>query len=188
MPDITNVEFMLLGLISENDRISGYRLNGLVQERGFREWADIGTTSIYNGLKKLKEKKCVVSAADRYKKGKGPKGVVYSLSPEGVALLREETRKGLSGARDRGARFMLALASIHILAPEEVIEALGQRVVRLTQEVARLRQISKQQEAAAILSFAGELLFRYSFAAIEHQIFITKEIISRFEDQDGGLK
>lgn len=181
MPDTTNVEFMLLSLIFENEKISGYRLNSLVLERGYREWAGIGKTSIYNGLKKLKQKKCVVSVTDRYKTGKGPKGVNYSLSPEGVALLKRETRQGLSATRERGARFVLALSSTPILTPQEVIEALGQRAAYLKQEIARIREINGQQQAS--MTFTADLLFRYSFAAIEHEVAITEEMIKRFSNQ-----
>lgn len=178
---VTNVEFMLLSLIFENEKISGYRLNSLVLERGYREWAGIGTTSIYNGLKKLKQRECVVSATDRYKKGKGPKGVNYSLSPAGIALLKKETRQGLSATRERGARFMLALSSSPILTPKEVIEALGQRIAYLNREIARIREIDGQQQA--IMTFTAETLFRYSFAAIEHEISITAEMVDRFSNQ-----
>lgn len=49
--DITNVEFMLLQIICERKEASGYEINQLIKERGYREWVDMGTTSIYVGLK-----------------------------------------------------------------------------------------------------------------------------------------
>ena len=50
--ELSNVELMLLEIISQAKEISGYRIGKLVEERQYRVWADIGTTSIYTGLEK----------------------------------------------------------------------------------------------------------------------------------------
>jgi DNA-binding PadR family transcriptional regulator len=176
MFQISNVEFILLALIHENKKITGYRLNNFVEERGYREWADIGTTSIYNGLKKLKQKGYVTAATDRYKKGKGPKGVNYTLTSNGLSMLKQEVQQGLSATRERGGRFMLAISALPVLPPEEVIEALVQRTVYLHQEFERIHQKYEQQRA--YLPLHAELLFRYSFAAIKHEISVTEEMIT----------
>lgn len=176
MFQVSNVEFILLALIHENKKITGYHLNSLVAERGYREWAEIGTTSIYNGLKKLKQKGYVTSATDRYKKGKGPKGINYTMTPEGLELLRTEIKQGLSMARERGGRFMLAVSALPVLSLDEVIEALVQRKEHLHQDFERVQQKYKSQRA--YLPFHAELLFRYSFAAIKKEISLTEEMIT----------
>jgi DNA-binding PadR family transcriptional regulator len=176
---ISNVEFILLSLIHENGKISGYGLNTLIEERGYREWADIGTTSIYTGLKKLKQKGYVTSATDRYKKGKGPKGVNYTITPSALSLLKAEVKQGLSTARERGGRFMLAISALPILSSKEVIEALVQRTAYLRQESERVHQKYEQQKA--YLPLHAELLFRYSFAAIKNEIAFTEEMIEYYE-------
>ena len=178
---ISNVGFILLSLIHENGKISGYRLNTLIEERGYREWADIGTTSIYTGLKKLKQKGYVTSATDRYKKGKGPKGINYTITPEGLALLKTEVKQGLSTTRERGGRFMLAVSALPILSPKEVIEAIAQRKAYLHQEFERVHQKYEQQKA--YLPLHAELLFRYSFAVIKHEISVTEEMIGCIKNQ-----
>ena len=53
---LTNVETALLQLIGEKKLVSGYELNALIEERGYRNWVGIGKTSIYNTLLKLKKK------------------------------------------------------------------------------------------------------------------------------------
>jgi DNA-binding PadR family transcriptional regulator len=53
---LTNVEIALLQLIREKKLVSGYEIDALIEERGYRNWAGIGKTSIYNTLKKLKKK------------------------------------------------------------------------------------------------------------------------------------
>jgi DNA-binding PadR family transcriptional regulator len=56
---LANVEFMLLQIICEQSDISGYEISQLVKERKYKEWADIGTTSVYVGLNKLSKKQLV---------------------------------------------------------------------------------------------------------------------------------
>jgi DNA-binding PadR family transcriptional regulator len=175
MFEISNVEFLLLSLIHEQGKVTGYHLNTLVDERGYREWADIGTTSIYTGLKKLKEKGYVTSATDRYKTGRGPKGVKYALTETGVALLKSETEQGLSKARERGGRFMLALSALPVLETGVAIAALEQRINYLQKESARIQAIYERQQA--VMLFHTELLFRYTFENIRNEVTVTENLL-----------
>lgn len=178
---VSHVEFILLSLIHEHGKITGYKVNRLITERGYREWADIGTTSVYNGLKKLKEKTYVASATDRYKKGKGPKGVNYSTTPEGLELLKKEVREGLATGRGRGGQFMLAVSALPVISQEDIIEALTQRITNLRQDFERVQQ--KYERQKAYLPFHGELLFQYSLFAIEREIEFTKEMVSEVKNE-----
>jgi DNA-binding PadR family transcriptional regulator len=173
---ISNVEFMVLALIHENGKISGYRLNTLVQERGYREWADIGTTSIYAGLKKLKQKGYVTSATDRGKKGKGPKGTNYMLTPDGLALLKAEVVQGLAQTRERDRKFDLAVSVLEVLAPAQILEALAQRKTYLHQEFERIQQKYETQQAHLALS--AKLLFRHPLTLIKSEITFIDEMIA----------
>lgn len=181
MFQISNVEFILLALIHEQEKVTGYHLNTLIEERGYREWTDIGTTSIYTGLKKLKQKQYVMSATDRYKKGRGPKGVNYSLTPEGLAMLKAEVEQGLSAARARGGQFMLAISALPVLPMEKVIEALERRSVNLQQNLTHVQQTYGRQRA--YMPFHAELLFQYSFMAIRREIVFTDEMIAGIKQQ-----
>ena len=179
---ISNVEFILLSLIHENGKISGYGLNTLIEERGYREWADIGTTSIYTGLKKLKQKGYVTSAADRYKKGKGPKGVNYMITPNGLDILQAEVKQGLSTGRERERSFVLAVSTLHVLSVKEVLAALEQRKRFLKQDFERVYQ--KYQQQKAYLPLSGELLFRHSFAAIKNEVAFLETSITFIKEQE----
>lgn len=72
MHPISNVEFMLLQMIEECSQASGYDIKKLVERRGYREWANIGMTSIYGGLKKLRDKGWIIPEEFSGKSGKGP--------------------------------------------------------------------------------------------------------------------
>ena len=89
---LSNAELMLLEIISQAKEISGYAIGKLVEERQYRVWADIGTTSIYTGLEKLKRKGLVTSRLDTAKRGKGPlrtarAGYFTSCSTRGRGML-----------------------------------------------------------------------------------------------------
>ncbi len=183
MFEISNVEFILLTLIYEQQKVTGYYLNTLVDERGYREWADIGTTSIYTGLKKLKEKGCVTSATDRYKSGRGPKGTKYTLTPEGLMALKHETEHGLSKTRERDERFMLALSALPVLEAGVVITALEKRIAFLRQEHTRIQAKYEQQQASMV--FHAGLLFRYTFENIINEITITEHLLAAFRRHAG---
>ncbi|MEI7850022.1 MAG: PadR family transcriptional regulator, partial [Chloroflexota bacterium] len=87
---LSNVEFALLQLISEQAELSGYMISRLIEERGFREWADIGETSIYIGLEKLNKKEFVEFYIDIDKQGKGPLPKKFTLTDKGKEILKEE--------------------------------------------------------------------------------------------------
>lgn len=175
MFEISNVEFILLSLIHKQQKVTGYHLNTLIDERGYREWTDIGTTSIYTGLKKLKEKGYVTSAIDRYKTGRGPKGVKYALTETGRALLKSETEQGLANTRERGGRFMLALSALPVLEIEVAHTALEQRIAYLQKESARIQAIYERQQA--IMLFHADLLFRYTFENIRNEVIVTENLL-----------
>ncbi len=176
---ISNVEFILLALLHEQQKATGYHLNTLVNERSYREWADIGTTSIYTGLKKLKQKGYVTSAADRYKTGRGPKGVKYALTEEGLSILKHETEQGLSKARERGGRFILALSALPVLDVGKAKTAFAERITFLRQEYARVHAKYEQQQADMV--FHADLLFQYSFENLKHEITVTEHLLAAFQ-------
>jgi DNA-binding PadR family transcriptional regulator len=181
MFQLSHVEFIVLALIQEQPKTTGYQLNALVNERGYREWADIGTTSIYTALKTLKERGYVTSAMDRYKTGKGPKGVNFTLMPDGLAVLQSEVRQGLSMAHEHGGRFMLAMSAMVVLETADVIDALHQRIAGLREDYTRVQQVYDPQKAS--ISAPGAWLFRYSFAAIEQEIAFTETMLSEIKEE-----
>jgi DNA-binding PadR family transcriptional regulator len=120
MRNVTNVEMVLLQIIAEKEGISGYGINQIVKERGYREWADIGMTSIYVGLKKLEDKKLVKSKINTSKTGKGPMPKIFYLTEKGKEVLSAEVLLILSGSRERERIFDLGVAGIPFVAPKKV--------------------------------------------------------------------
>lgn len=170
---LSNVEFMLLGLIAEVDAVSGYEINRLVKDRGYREWADIGSTSIYVGLDKLSKKKLVTFYLDAKKTGKGPLPKKFSLTDEGLEILKDEVIAALTTARERDRRFDLAVATLPIVKPQKAIQALGRRKAFLQEAASRIRKKYK--------SDGGNRLPPHVKALFEHPLVLI-EAENKFVD------
>jgi len=132
---------MLLELLAEMGELSGYEINHLVKERGYREWANIGTTSIYVGLDKLKRRRLVDFRVDTKKSGRGPLPNKYRLNGEGLRILKREVLRYLKAANPHQDCFDLGLAGIPLLDRKQTIDALKERADALRVEGHRLRQI-----------------------------------------------
>jgi DNA-binding PadR family transcriptional regulator len=166
MKELSNVEFVLLQLLSEKKELSGYEINHLIIERGYREWSDIGTTSIYIGLKKLQKRKLVDSFIDIKKEGKGPLPKKFNLTKEGVVRLEQEIIKALSFTRESDQRFDIGIASIPVLKKENVTKALMNRKNFLKEQIKRINE--------KYFSQGGERLPFHIKALFIHPQMLTK--------------
>ena len=175
--ELTNVEFMLLQIICEQKEVSGYEINQLVRERGYKEWADIGTTSIYVGLNKLSKKQLVNSYIDTAKQGKGPMPRKFEITNEGKELLKQNILLALSSSRERDYRFDLALAAILFLSVEEVSVALKKRKTFLSEAAKNINKKFESQ-GGKILPLNVRALFRHPLLLIKHEIEFTDSLIT----------
>jgi DNA-binding PadR family transcriptional regulator len=173
---------MILSLIWETKKASGYQINAMINNRGFREWADIGMTSIYNTLKKLEQKDLISSHITTDKTTQGPAAKEYSLTEKGRLLLIEETKKGLSETRERDRRFDLGLSMIDILPRITALGLIEKRKLYLRSEQKRLSEIYTGQQQS--ISFSGALLFRHTLQFIQSEISFLVEIINKWEEVD----
>lgn len=181
MKELANVEFMLLQIIYEEKEVSGYEINQLVKERGYREWADIGTTSIYVGLNKLSKKCLVDSHIDTTKQGKGPIPKRFKINDEGKKILKQEIIQALSSSRERDFRFDLALAATQFLAQKEVITALQKRKNFLSQ-VAKNLENKFAAQGGKNLPFHVKALFEHPLFLIKHEITFIDNLRADLEN------
>lgn len=176
MNQLSNVEFMLLQIIAECDQASGYDINKLINQRGHREWADIGTTSIYAGLKKLNKKGLIESEDSGEKSGKGPMPIRFVITEVGMTTLRNEVILGLSSSRERDKRFDLGLAALPFIDKDEAIEALRKRLDFLGEALERIRQKYESQGNIRLPLYV-KVLFLHPMSLIEsEQAFVMKII------------
>jgi len=175
--DITNSEFFLLILIRENREISGYKINVLIEERGHREWAGIGSTSIYKGLKKLEINGFVRSGLDIHKTTKGPVGKKYLITATGQKQLIKELKSGLSETREHNPRFKIALSGIDLLENSQTVDLLEKRVSFLNSEYQRLNTKKGLMEHKV---FKVQMMFDHSLEAIKSERKFTTNLIKQY--------
>lgn len=174
---LSNVEFALMQLISENGELSGYMISRLIEERGYREWADIGETSIYIGLEKLYKKEFVEFYVDIAKQGKGPLPKKFNLTDKGKETLKEEVLDALSTTRERDRRFDIALAAIRFVNPEDALQSLEKRKLFLLAEMQRINTKFFQQDGLAFPKYV-QILFKHPLILIGAELEFMDEIIN----------
>lgn len=180
--NLSNVEFMLLQLIAELDQASGYDINKLIDQRGYRQWANIGTTSVYAGLKKLNEKKLVESEPVGEKSGKGPIPTRFAITESGKAALRNEILTSLSTSREREQRFDLGLAALPFIEENEAVEALRKRLDVLD-EAAQTITRTFESQGGARLPIHARSLFRHPLNLIESERAFVLELIHELSEE-----
>jgi len=163
---LSNTELMLLELAAERGELSGYEIDQLVRERGFREWAGLGRTSIYGGLGRLEKRGLLRSRLDEAKAGRGPLPRRFDLTEDGRQALAAAVAAALSSAAEGSGRFDLALAGLPALAQDQAPAALAERLARLEARAGRVSDRFKAQ--------GGEALPLHVQALFEHRLFLIR--------------
>lgn len=182
MHSISNVEFMLLQMIMECRHASGYDIKKLVDQRGYREWANIGMTSIYAGLKKLSNKGWIVSKEFDGKSGKGPMPNRFSLTQAGTAKLRQEILDSLSSARERDSRFDLGLAALSLVEKGEAVEALRNRLDFLQETLEKIK-LKYESQGGVQLPLNVRALFLHPISLIESDRAFVSDLIKELLEE-----
>lgn len=155
---MTDGELAILGLVCERERY-GYEIESVIEERGMREWAAIGFSSIYYLLKKLETEGLVRSRLEEG--GRGAARKIYQVTERGRAELEAETEARLSQVRPSPSSFMLGMANASALPAEAVIGALEAYREELMGRLARVNMAWISQGKGR-LPLLVEALFDYS--------------------------
>ena len=176
---LTNAQLMLLQVIHEHLVITGYDINKHVLNLKYKDWADIGKTSIYTGLKVLQEKKYVSSYIDMDKTGKGPLPRKYSLTEAGKEMLKSEMINTIETSREREKRLDLVISAIQILSFQDILAAFDQRMVYLNSEFIRISNDFEEQKNC--LPIGGEFLYSRILSSLRNEIDFAKTVLSYYE-------
>ncbi len=122
---MTNSEMAILTLLAEAPR-HGYELEQIIEDRGMREWTEIGFSSIYYILKKI-EKKGWVFAYRKDSESRGPGKIVYDLTDAGRGIWLDTALNLLRIPIKNYDSLDLGLANLPGLPAEDVIAALTER-------------------------------------------------------------
>ncbi len=173
---MTNAELAILSLIAEKDR-HGYEIESLIEERGLREWTEIGFSSIYYLLKKLEKKKWIKGRMVR-QAGPGRSRVVYHISAAGRTALRASTLEALSVPHRASSPMQLGLANLPAVSREEALAALRQQSEGLSEHRERIQARRDSQQP---LPFFVEAMFDLALTKITTELDWLDQFIKQLE-------
>lgn len=162
---MTNAELAILSLIHEQPR-HGYEIEQVIEERGMRDWTEIGFSSIYYLLKKL-EKAGLVEGRIAEPSSRGPARKVYHITPAGREAVLEGTLATLSTPENCYRGLQLGLANLPGLPVEQALDALRSYLQGLED---RYAYVQERAEAQHPLPPHVEAMFSHSLTMIKAEM------------------
>ena len=162
---MTNAELAILSLVAEVPR-HGYEIDKVINQRGMRDWTEVGFSSIYYLLNKLEKASMIDSTMD-VQGGRGPARKVYSITAAGSAALTEATLEALSNPIPCTTPFLLGIANFQLLDMEQAMGALQEYLVGLT---VRRERVSERYQSQQPVPGHVALMFEYSLAMLDAEI------------------
>ncbi|MCP4543781.1 MAG: PadR family transcriptional regulator [Chloroflexi bacterium] len=175
----TNTELVILSLVAEKPR-HGYEIEQVIEERGMRDWTEIGFSSIYYLLKKLEQAELIKGQLKEAERG--PARKVYQPTPVGYKVLCDGVLEALSTPHRCYSPLQLGLANLPIIAPAEVLTALS-----LYQDglIARLEHVRVRWESQRPLPYFVDAMFEHTIAMGEAELGWLEKFIKQVEEQNG---
>ncbi|HEY3687013.1 MAG TPA: PadR family transcriptional regulator [Streptosporangiaceae bacterium] len=159
--DLTPAELTLLGLLVEKPR-HGYELDEAISARGMRAWTEIGFSSIYYLLGRLRDRGLIAEVtAARPARGKARR--VYGPTSEGRRECARSAEAAVAELIPVFPPVLVGLANQPAIAPERLRAALDRRAAALTDKIAELRAARDAQPGAP--AFVGAI-FDYSLGQL----------------------
>ena len=155
---LTDADLLVLGLVAEMPR-HGYELEQTIDERGMREWTEIGFSSIYFVLSKLERLKLVKAGKPTGAKARK----MYCLTAAGTRALRTHSLKALGEFRAIRSSVLLGMIHWPLLEKPLAVAAMRSRKKAITDERARLTQLHLSRQP---LPDHVDALFEYSLGQL----------------------
>ncbi len=172
---MTNAELAILSLVAEQPR-HGYQIERVIEERGMREWTEIGFSSIYYLLKKLERQGLIESHLEEAQRG--PARKVYRPTPAGRQALDEGVLAALSVPGRCYPPIQLGLANLPIVPPARATAALRAYRRALAERLAHLRASQERQRP---LPYFVEAMFDHSATMIQAERAWVDRFIAQIE-------
>lgn len=181
---MTTADLAILSLIVQSPR-HGYEIEQVIEERGMRDWAEIGFSSIYYILKKLEAKGCVVSEMEDQETA-GPPRRVYRATERGMAAWRAGTLEAISTPVRRTTPLLVGLANLPGLPPAEAIAALSRYCRGLEEREARIRTSRRAARADHQTPWHVEHLFDLSLTMTRAELSWVRKLMRRLSQRTAG--
>ncbi|MEV2275270.1 PadR family transcriptional regulator [Nocardiopsis sp. NPDC049922] len=132
--DLTPAELTVLGLLVEKPR-HGYELDEVIDARGVREWTEIGFSSIYYLLTRLRGRG-LITEVDASPTARGKARRVYGPTAEGFRACARSAEAAVAELRPVFPPLLVGLANQPVIAPDRLRDALDRRAAALTERIA----------------------------------------------------
>ncbi|MEU5990038.1 PadR family transcriptional regulator [Spirillospora sp. NPDC047418] len=134
--DLTPAELTLLGLLVEKPR-HGYELDEVISARGMREWTEIGFSSIYYLLARLRDRGLIAEVeASRPARGRARR--VYAPTDEGRRACARAAEAVVAELRPVFPPVLAGLANQPVIEPDRLRAALDRRAAALAEKIAAI--------------------------------------------------
>lgn len=157
--ELTDAELLVLGLVAEMPR-HGYQLEQVIEQRGMREWTQIGFSSIYFVLGKLDKIGLIAAEKSTAAKAKN----TYAVTDLGRETLVTQTLTALSNVRPTYSSALLGMVHWPVLERDAALGALQARGAAVEAELVRLENI--QADKQPLPDFV-EALFDFSLGQLK---------------------
>jgi len=165
--DLTPAELTLLGLLVEKPR-HGYELEEVIAERGMREWTEIGFSSIYYLLTKLRDRDLIAETGEP---AHGKSRKVFAPTPAGFQACAEAAEDAIATVRPVFPPVLVGLATQPVIPPARLHAALARRAEALADKIAEVRAAAARQEVPPFV----RAIFDYSLGQLEaERAWLTK--------------
>lgn len=159
--ELTDSELLVLGLVAEMPR-HGYELEQIIEERGMREWTQIGFSSIYYVLGKLEGRGLVKAGLPARAKAKKS----YEITSTGKEALVAQTLATLRSVQPAYPSLLLGMIHWSVLTRDQALEALKTRKSAVAEELDRLERIHFEQQP---LPDYVDAVFEFSLGQLKAQ-------------------
>jgi DNA-binding PadR family transcriptional regulator len=177
---MTNAELAIISLVAERPR-HGYEIEQVIEERGMREWTEIGFSSIYYLLKKLEREGLIEGRLEQAERG--PARKVYHITQAGREARHAALLESLSVPWRGAPPLMLGIGNLPALAPAEAQAALRQYCDTLND---RLAQVQAKWEAQQPLPYFVDAMFDYTVTVGEAELRWVEKFIGIMEQMGNG--
>ncbi|MBR8744390.1 PadR family transcriptional regulator [Nocardiopsis sp. MG754419] len=182
--ELTPAELTVLGLVIERPR-HGYDLEQVIEQRGIRQWTDIGFSSIYYLLAKL-EKRGLLHVPDAPAAARSRR--VFHATSEGVASATRATAALIREPRLVAHPLTTGVAHLPLLSEREYARALRERLKGIDGRIAGVRAAREAQESRAPLPRPASEVFSFSLSLLEAERQWLAERVQVTDDEQDGLQ
>lgn len=162
---MTNAELAILGLVVEKPR-HGYEIEQVIEERGMRDWTEVGFSSIYYLLKKL-EGKGYIQSEMQQTEGQGPPRKVYTATDAGAQAWYQASLDAIRHPEPAPSSFLLGLSVFPAFNPQDSLAAMQDYLNQLKE---RRAHAAERQEAQQPLPLHVDAMFDYSLTMLKAEI------------------